>query len=44
LSINPKIIGEFDDSMLAKYFGKVGYNAFFAPTILENYVVDELDV
>ena len=44
MSINPKIIGEFDDSMLAKYFGKVGYSAFCAPTILENHVVDGFDV
>jgi len=44
LGISPKIIGEFDDSMLAKYFGKAGYGAFCAPTMIENHVVEEFEV
>jgi LysR family transcriptional activator of nhaA len=44
LNISPKIIGEFDDSVLAKYFGQAGYGVFCAPTIIENHVVEQFDV
>ncbi|XQW84961.1 LysR family transcriptional regulator [Thalassotalea piscium] len=44
LSISPTIIGEFDDSILAKYFGQAGYGAFGAPTIIENHAIEQFDV
>jgi LysR family transcriptional regulator, transcriptional activator of nhaA len=44
LGISPKIIGEFDDSILTKYFGQAGYGVFCAPTIIENHVLEQFDV
>jgi LysR family transcriptional activator of nhaA len=44
LDISPKVIGEFDDSVLAKYFGQAGYGIFCAPTMIENHVVEQFDV
>jgi LysR family transcriptional activator of nhaA len=44
LNISPKIIGEFDDSVLTKYFGQAGYGVFCAPTIIENHVIEQFDV
>jgi LysR family transcriptional activator of nhaA len=44
LHISPKIIGEFDDSMLSKYFGQAGYGVFCAPTIIENHVIEQFGV
>ncbi|MBA6328456.1 transcriptional activator NhaR [Colwellia sp. MB02u-6] len=44
LDISPKIIGEFDDSVLTKYFGQAGYGIFCAPTMIENHVVEQFDV
>lgn len=44
LDIDPIIIGEFDDSILVKYFGQAGYGVFCAPTIIEKHVVEQFDV
>jgi LysR family transcriptional activator of nhaA len=44
LDISPKVIGEFDDSVLTKYFGQAGYGIFCAPTMIENHVVEQFDV
>ncbi|MEW6991856.1 transcriptional activator NhaR [Colwelliaceae bacterium 6441] len=44
LDISPKIIGEFDDSILTKYFGQAGYGVFCAPTIIENHVLEQFNV
>ncbi len=44
LGISPKIIGEFDDSVLTKYFGQAGYGVFCAPTMIESHVVDQFNV
>jgi len=44
LNIAPKIIGEFDDSVLTKYFGQAGYGVFCAPTIIEKHVTEQFDV
>lgn len=44
LNISPKIIGEFDDSVLTKYFGQAGYGVFCAPTMIENHVTAQFDV
>lgn len=44
LGISPVIIGEFDDSVLAKYFGQAGYGAFCAPSIVDKHVIEHFDV
>jgi LysR family transcriptional activator of nhaA len=44
LGIAPLIIGEFDDSALAKYFGQAGYGVFSAPTIIEAHVIERFGV
>lgn len=44
LGISPKIIGEFDDSVLSKYFGQAGYGVFCAPTMIENHVIEQFEV
>jgi len=44
LSISPIIIGEFDDSTLAHYFGEAGYGVFCAPTIIDKHVIEQFDV
>jgi len=44
LNISPVIIGEFDDSVLAKYFGKAGYGAFCAPSIIDEHVIEQFEV
>ncbi|MEH6445530.1 MAG: transcriptional activator NhaR [Oceanospirillaceae bacterium] len=44
LNIIPTIIGEFDDSVLSKYFGQAGYGVFCAPTIIENHVIEQFGV
>ena len=43
-NISPLIIGEFDDSVLSKYFGQAGYGVFCAPTIIEDHVVAQFGV
>lgn len=44
LNISPLIIGEFDDSILTKYFGQAGYGVFCAPTIIEDHVMEQFNV
>lgn len=44
LGISPIIIGEFDDSVLAKYFGQAGYGLFCAPSIIDKHVVEQFGV
>jgi LysR family transcriptional activator of nhaA len=44
LSISPLVIGEFDDSILTKYFGQAGYGVFCAPTIIEVHVIEQFNV
>ena len=44
LGIAPVIIGEFDDSVLTKYFGQAGYGVFCAPTIIEKHVIEQFGV
>ncbi|WP_448211891.1 transcriptional activator NhaR [Colwellia sp. MEBiC06753] len=44
LDINPVIIGEFDDSVLSKYFGQAGYGVFCAPSIIEQHVIEQFNV
>jgi len=44
LGISPSIIGEFDDSILTKYFGQAGYGVFCAPTIIEEHVLEQFNV
>lgn len=44
MNISPLIIGEFDDSVLTKYFGQAGYGVFCAPSIIENHVIDQFGV
>jgi LysR family transcriptional activator of nhaA len=39
LDLRPRIVGEFDDSALAKVFGKGGHGVFTAPTVIEAEVV-----
>lgn len=44
LNISPLIIGEFDDSILAKYFGQAGYGVFCAPSIIDKHVIEQFGV
>lgn len=44
INISPLIIGELDDSVLAKYFGQAGYGVFCAPTIIETHVIEQFGV
>ena len=44
INISPLIIGEFDDSVLTKYFGQAGYGVFCAPTIIDEHVIDQFGV
>lgn len=43
-SVRPVVIAEFDDSALAKDFGKAGMGIFAAPTVIENEVVQQYRV
>ncbi len=44
IGVTPLIVGEFDDSVLSKYFGQAGYGVFSAPTIIEKHVIDQFNV
>lgn len=44
INISPLIIGELDDSVLAKYFGQAGYGVFCAPTIIDKHVIEQFGV
>ena len=42
--IQPRIVGEFDDSALLKAFGQGGSGVFVAPTAISNYVCSQYGV
>ncbi len=44
LQINPRIVGEFDDSALMKAFGQAGVGIFSAPTVIEQEVRQQYNV
>jgi LysR family transcriptional activator of nhaA len=44
INVSPLIIGEFDDSVLTKYFGQAGYGVFCAPTIIDEHVIKQFGV
>ncbi len=44
LDIRPRIVAEFDDSALAKDFGRQGMGVFAAPTVIEAEVMHEYGV
>ena len=44
INISPKIIGEFDDSALAKYFTQAGYGVFCASSSLENQILEQFNL
>ncbi|MGJ8691424.1 MAG: transcriptional activator NhaR [Thalassotalea sp.] len=44
IDISPVVIGEFDDSALATYFGKAGYGVFCAPTIIDKHIIEQFEV
>lgn len=43
-NVQPKIVGEFDDSALMKAFGKSGSGIFIAPSVIADEVVGQYDV
>lgn len=42
--VQPKIVGEFDDSALMKAFGKSGSGLFIAPSVIAEEVMEQYDV
>lgn len=44
MDIQPRIVGEFDDSALLKVFGQAGNGIFVAPTVIEKEVVKQYRV
>ena len=44
LQIQPRIVGEFDDSALMKAFGQAGKGAFIAPSAIANQVAKQFNV
>ncbi len=44
VEIQPHIIGEFDDSALAKAFGQAGVGIFAAPTVIEQEIIRQYQV
>ncbi len=44
VQIHPHIIGEFDDSALAKAFGQAGVGVFAAPTVIEQEIIRQYQV
>ncbi|MCY7371492.1 MAG: transcriptional activator NhaR [Polaromonas sp.] len=43
-SLHPRIVGEFDDSALAKEFGRHGAGIFVGPTVLSNTIEKQFNV
>lgn len=43
-NIQPRIVGEFDDSALMKAFGKSGSGIFIAPSVIADEVMEQYDV
>jgi len=44
LGIKPVVVGEFDDSALAKVFGQEGHGVFVAPRVIESEVLRQYQV
>jgi len=44
LQINPKIVAEFDDSALMKFFGQSGFGVFCTPSTIEEHVTRQYNV
>lgn len=42
--IQPRIVGEFDDTALIKLFGQHGYGVFSAPSGIEQFVLEQFGV
>ncbi len=42
--IAPKIIAEFDDSALMKYFAQSGHGIFCTPSLIEQHVISQYDL
>ena len=42
--VYPTVVGEFDDTALMKFFGQGGYGCFFAPSIIEKFILDQFSV
>ena len=43
-SLHPRVVGEFDDSALAKEFGRHGAGIFVGPTVLSNTIEKQFNV
>jgi LysR family transcriptional activator of nhaA len=43
-NVQPRIVGEFDDSALMKAFGKSGSGIFIAPSVIADEVIAQYDV
>ena len=43
-SLHPRVVGEFDDSALAKEFGRHGAGIFVGPTVLSNTIEKQFSV
>ena len=43
-AVHPKVVGEFDDSALAKEFGRRGAGVFVGPSVLAGEIQSQLDV
>jgi LysR family transcriptional activator of nhaA len=43
-NVQPRIVGEFDDSALMKAFGKSGSGIFIAPSVIADEVMEQYDV
>ena len=43
-SLHPRVVGEFDDSALAKEFGRHGAGIFVGPTVLSNAIEKQFSV
>ena len=43
-SLHPRVVGEFDDSALAKEFGRRGAGVFVGPSVLSDEIEKQLNV
>lgn len=43
-ALSPRILGEFDDSALVKYFGQAGYGVFCGPCIFDKHLIAQFNV
>ena len=44
LQISPKIVAEFDDSALMKFFGQAGFGVFCTPSTIEQHIIQQYNV